>query len=68
MSVAHKCDRCQGLYEDQVGNVRLDAYHIVTKVEEDGATAEGWQADLCPPCSELFLEFIKHKENAQEAG
>lgn len=61
MAEAHKCDRCEKLYEPEKGTVNIETYCVTIRRDNKGAWwSNNYEADLCPPCSAAFLKFIKH--------
>lgn len=58
--MAHKCDKCDKLYAPAIDNVAVE-YHVVQDIEDaESVKSVGYSADLCPTCSAVFLEFIRH--------
>lgn len=57
MSLAHKCDVCDVLYEDTKGALRLDVFHA----RGDGeGTYDSWSdVDLCQKCSKGVLALVR---------
>ncbi len=61
MAEAHKCDRCETLYEPEKGCVDFRDYQVTIKRDTRGGWwQQGYEAELCPKCSKEFLKFIKH--------
>lgn len=61
MTMAHKCDRCNILYEDAPGIVSVD-YHIGEPDEKHGLVFSGVEDfELCLTCAAEFLLFVKHE-------
>jgi hypothetical protein len=60
MAEASKCDRCGKLYEPEKGAVRIEYYVTIRKDTKGAWYSNGYEAELCPPCSKEFLKFIKH--------
>lgn len=67
MSSAKKCDRCKALYEQAPGTVDIE-YDVCELKDppspDDGDNElqfQGWEVNLCRPCSDLFLAFVDHQ-------
>lgn len=60
MSTAIKCDRCDKLAEQAIGDVSFEDYHVVTNIQDTGNVFEGYTVDLCSECSAEFLAWVKH--------
>lgn len=61
MSSATKCDRCGVLAEIAIGDVSFASYKVVTAIRDGDAVSQDYTEDLCPKCSEKFLNWMNHK-------